>query len=99
MRSLRSVELQADLLGLQYVYASGYDPMEFVNLVKRLSDDEEHPSLRERLSDSHPSAEVRVSKAQQCIRNYLPIRAEALVDTSEFQEVKSRVKMLMGLGE
>jgi beta-barrel assembly-enhancing protease len=99
MRSLRNVELEADLLGLQYVYASGYDPTEFVNLVESLFDDEEHPSFRERLSDSHPSAEVRISKAQQCIRNYLPMRAEAVVDTSEFQEVKARVKMLMGFGE
>jgi predicted Zn-dependent protease len=95
LRMLRNLELEADVLGLQYEYASGYDPAEFVNLVKNLSSDEERPSLIERASDSHPPAEVRIAQAQWCIRMYLPTRDRSMVDTSEFQEVKDRVSMLM----
>lgn len=94
-RSLRSAELEADLLGLQYQYASGYDPTEFVNLIKAVSSEQERPTFADRDRDSHPPPEVRIRRAELCIRNYLPKRAEALVDTSEFQEFKLRVMVLM----
>ena len=95
MRTLRKIELEADLLGLQYEYASGYDPTEFVSLIRNLSSDEEKPSLADRLSDSHPPSELRVLRAQECIRKYLPVRSEEIVDTSEFQNVKVRVTAAM----
>ena len=99
MKISRGFELEADLLGLQYEYASGYDPAEFVNLVKNVSRDDERPSVTERLQNSHPPAEVRIRNAQQYITRYLPPRAQSVVDTSEFQEVKARVRVLLGLTE
>jgi beta-barrel assembly-enhancing protease len=90
-RSLRRSELEADLLGLQYQYASGYDPTEFINLIRNLSDEQEKPSVVERVNESHPPAAVRIHRAQVCIGKYLPARAEAVVDTSQFQEFKTRV--------
>jgi predicted Zn-dependent protease len=99
MRTVRRVESDADLLGLQYDYASGYDPTEFVSLIKNLSSNEEKPSFVERFSDSHPPAEVRIARAQQYIRNNFPVRDKEVVDTGEFQEVKARVNMLMAVSD
>lgn len=95
-RSLRSAELEADLLGLQNQYASGYDPTEFVNLINNISSEQQKPTFADRVRDSHPPLEVRIRRAQGCIRNYLPPRPEAIVDTSQFQEFKARVTELMG---
>jgi predicted Zn-dependent protease len=94
-RSLRSAELEADLIGLQYEYASGYDPTEFVNLIWNVSREEGKSTLSDHLRDSHPPSNLRMRRAKTCIRNYLPARSEELVDTSEFQEFKAQIAALI----
>jgi len=98
VRSARRAELEADLLGLEYQYATDYDPGEFVELLKDLDDsDEETISFRDRISDSHSLTRVRVNQAENSIARYLPLCTEGVVDTSEFHEIKDRVATLMGV--
>jgi predicted Zn-dependent protease len=99
MKSMRNSELEADLLGLEYQYASGYDPDEFVRLLRVLDEGGETASLWDRLTDSHPLTDARVSHAQSDIARYLPTRIDYITDTSEFQEVKTRVANLMGISD
>jgi len=98
LRSARRADIEADLVGLEYQYASGYDPGEFVELWKSLEDaDKKEESFRHRISDSHPLASVHVSRMNNSIARYLPSRTEDVVDTSEFHEIKDRVATLMGV--
>jgi predicted Zn-dependent protease len=97
MKSMRNAEFEADLLGLEYQFASGYDPDEFVRLLNMLNEDDQEGSLWGRLSDSHPTTQSRISRARTSIRRYLPSRSEYIIDSSEFQQVKMRVANLMGL--
>ncbi len=91
----RDAEREADLLGLEYDYAAGYDPQAFVQFFEKLNADEKtkHSRLAKMFS-THPMNSDRVTAAQNEIRQYLPDRESYIVDTSEFEQVKAR---LMGL--
>ena len=91
----RDAEREADLLGLEYDYAAGYDPQAFVQFFEKLNaeDKGKHGKLAKMFS-THPMTSDRVTAAQDEIRRYLPDRESYIVDTSEFDQVKAR---LMGL--
>ena len=91
----RDAEREADLLGLEYDYAAGYDPQAFVQFFEKLNADEKtkHSRLAKMFS-THPMNADRVTAAQNEIRRYLPDRESYIVDTSEFEQVKAR---LLGL--
>ncbi len=97
MKSMRDSEFEADLLGLEYQYASGYDPSEFVHLLNIVSEDDAQASFWGRLADSHPLTPTRISRAQSDIARYLPTRSEHVTDTSEFQEIRTRVANVLGI--
>lgn len=88
----RDAEREADLLGLEYDYAAGYDPQAFVQFFERLNAEEKtkHNKLAKMFS-THPMNADRVTAAQDEIRQYLPGRDSYIVDTSEFDQVKSRL--------
>ena len=91
----RDAEREADLLGLEYDYAAGYDPQAFVQFFEKMNADEKtkHSKLAKMFS-THPMNADRVTAAQKEIRQYLPDRDSYIVDTSEFDQVKAR---LLGL--
>lgn len=91
----RDAEREADLLGLEYDYAAGYDPQAFVQFFEKLNADEKtkHSKLAKMFS-THPMNADRVTTAQSEIRQYLPDRESYIVDTSEFDQVKAH---LLGL--
>jgi beta-barrel assembly-enhancing protease len=91
----RDAEREADLLGLEYDYAAGYDPQAFVQFFEKLNADEKtkHSRLAKMFS-THPMNNDRVTAAQNEIRQYLPDRESYIVDTSDFDQVKAR---LLGL--
>jgi len=99
MKSMRNSEFEADLLGLEYQYAAGYDPDEFLRLLKVVDEGVEKASLLTRLTDSHPLTDARIRHAQSDIARYLPTRTQHIIDTSEFQEMKRRVSNLMGISD
>ena len=56
----RDAEREADFLGLQYVYKTGYDPAAFVDLFERLESLEHRkPRAITRLVSTHPSTRSR----------------------------------------
>ena len=80
----RDAEREADLLGLEYQYACGYDPEEFVRFFEKLHKQEKRQKhgLLAKAFATHPMTGERVKKAQQAIEQYLPAKNEYIVDTS-----------------
>lgn len=90
----RDAEREADLLGLQYQYLSGYDPQEFIRLFEKLAGPDTKTSFMERVFSSYPSTAERIRRAQGTIDQYLPVKEQYVIDTARFEEMKSRVKQL-----
>ena len=91
----RDAEREADLLGIEYEYAAGYDPEEFVKLFEKLETTEKkNKHLIDKAFATHPMTSDRIKRAQMEIEEYLPDRPEYIVDTSEFQAVRQRVAEL-----
>jgi predicted Zn-dependent protease len=90
----RNAEREADILALQYGYAAGYDPQEYVKLFERLKAGEKKKNFLASMFSTHPMSDDRIKRAQKEIVEYLPDREHYVVDTSEFQEVRARVAEL-----
>jgi beta-barrel assembly-enhancing protease len=91
----RNEEREADLLGLEYQYAAGYDPLAFVNFFERIAvHQKKDGNFVVRLFASHPMTSDRIRRAQEEIGTMLPQRDQYVISTSEFDEVKSRVASL-----
>jgi len=92
----RNAEREADLLGMEYQYATGYDPQEFVRFFERMkASEKQKQSLLVKAFSTHPMTSDRVKRAQETIARYLPERDEYVIDTSEFESVKARLAELM----
>ncbi len=88
----RSDEAEADYLGLQYVYAAGYDPTGIVSIFEKLDAlNRRKPGSVARLLATHPLETERIQKAEKEIQEILPGRAEYVVTTSEYQQMRERV--------
>ena len=57
----RDAEREADLLGLEYAYAAGYDPVAFVNFFERLQVNHKKPNFMAKAFATHPMNEDRIS--------------------------------------
>jgi predicted Zn-dependent protease len=91
----RNAEQEADLLGVEYEYAAGYDPQAFVEFFEKLEvHDKKHHSAIAKAFSTHPMTEDRVKAAQRAIAIYLPPREEYVVTTSDFEDVKERLNEL-----
>lgn len=91
----RDAEREADLLGIEYEYAAGYDPGSFVNFFERLRARESKRNFMAKVFASHPMNRDRIQRAQKEIDTMLPPRDEYVVDTSEFEEVQLRLLQVM----
>jgi len=88
----RMFESEADLLGLQYVYKTGYDPTALVDFFERLESLEHRtPGTMARLVLAHPSTRSRCRAIQKTIRTTLRPRPEYVVNTSEFENMRARL--------
>jgi predicted Zn-dependent protease len=91
----RSMESEADYLGLQYLYKSGYDPTSFVDFFEKLqSMEKKKPGSVAKVFATHPMNEDRIKKAQDEIQKILAPKPEYVVNTSEFNDVKARLAMM-----
>jgi len=87
---------EADFLGVQYLYKSGYDPTSFIDFFeKMLADEKRRPGTMSRLFRSHPPHGSRIRKTQKNIDQLLPSKSEYVVNTSEFLQVKARLEQLV----
>ena len=95
----RNSEREADVLGLEYAYTAGYDPVALVQVFERLrASERDKKSMLARAFMCHPTTADRIQRAQQAIVTYLPSRDAYVINTSAFEEVKVRLGRL-GLAE
>jgi beta-barrel assembly-enhancing protease len=88
----RDAEREADLLGLQYDYAAGYDPQAFVQFFEKLKvGEKQHQGRIAKAFSTHPMTGERIKRAQQEIASMLPPKAEYVDDTSEFHDIRQRL--------
>ncbi len=93
----RADEAEADMLGLQYMYKTGYDPNSFVDFFEKVQSQEKRkPGSMSKVFSSHPPTPDRIKNAQTNIDKYLKERPEYVVSTSEFNDVKARVMGMHG---
>jgi len=93
----RDSEREADMLGLQYDYAAGYDPQAFIQFFERLKAEEKQKHSKiVKLFSTHPMTADRIGAAQAEIQTYLPDRDSYVVDTSEFETMKARLIAYQG---
>jgi beta-barrel assembly-enhancing protease len=92
----RGYEAEADLLGLQYLYKSGYDPLGMVDIFEKILsvDVRKHGKILANLLASHPESGDRLSNVQKNIEALLKARPEYIVNTSDFDNVKARLAVL-----
>ena len=88
----RSFEVEADYLGIEYMYRAGYDPSAFVSFFEKIQAmEKKKPGTLSKAFDTHPQTPDRIGKSQDEIRKILPTKAQYIVTTSEFDEVKGRL--------
>jgi predicted Zn-dependent protease len=92
----RDHEREADFLGLQYMYKAGYDPNAYVTFFERLlADDRRRPGSIPKVFSTHPPTPERIENIQKEIARILPARNEYIVTTSEFDQVKARLRSIV----
>uniref|UniRef100_Q021Y2 Peptidase M48, Ste24p n=1 Tax=Solibacter usitatus (strain Ellin6076) TaxID=234267 RepID=Q021Y2_SOLUE len=91
----QAMESEADYLGLQYLYKSGYDPTAFVDFFEKIQSlEKKKPGTLAKIFSSHPPTDNRIKSAQTEIQKILVAKPEYVVNTSEFNDVKNRLAML-----
>jgi predicted Zn-dependent protease len=91
----RGFEAEADYLGLQYDYKTGYDPQAFISFFEKVeAQEKKKPGFMDKTFASHPQTPDRIEASQKEIATILPARPEYLVSTSEFDDVKARLAAL-----
>lgn len=91
MKFSRDAEREADLLGIEYEYAAGYDPASFVNFFERLKANKFKKNFIAKTFATHPMNQDRIERAQKEIATMLPPRKEYVVDTSAFRDAQARI--------
>lgn len=92
----RGFEEEADLLGIQYLYKAGYDPASYTDFFEKLQAMEKRkPGTLSKVFRSHPLTEDRIKNSQETIEKYLKEKPEYVLTTSEFEDVKERLAMVI----
>ena len=88
----RAYEAEADYLGLQYLYAAGYDPTAAIDMFEKMvSLERRKPGAVAKVFSTHPMNEERLKKTQAEIAKILPEKPEYVVNTSEYIAVRGRL--------
>src|SRR5258705_9809064 len=94
MKFSRNAESEADKLGVQYMYAAGYDPGAMATMFEKLeAKNKQKPGLISRAFASDPAPPDRRAAAQALAARF-PEREEYVISSSEFQRVKGRLLRL-----
>jgi len=92
MKFQRNFEAEADYLGLQYMYKTGYDPQAFISFFEKIqAREKKKPGTIAKAFASHPQTPDRIAASQKEIATILPAKAQYIVTTSEFDDVKARL--------
>jgi predicted Zn-dependent protease len=94
MKFSRGAEEEADKLGVQYLYAAGYDPNAMATMFEKLSaQNKKKPGFFAKVFASHPQTPDRRASALALVARF-PEREEYVVSTSEFQRIKAKLMRL-----
>jgi len=91
MQFSRGAETEADTLGVQYLYASGYDPTAMAAMFEKLSaQNKKKPGTLSKIFASHPQSIDRRDASLALVARF-PEKEEYIISTSEFQRVKAHL--------
>jgi predicted Zn-dependent protease len=94
MKFSRSAEEEADKLGVQYMYAAGYDPGAMATMFEKLeAKNKKKPGFISRAFATHPAPPERRAAALALAARF-PEHDEYVISSSEFQRVKARLLRL-----
>lgn len=90
----RGAEEEADKLGVQYLWAAGYDPGAMSTMFEKLNaKNKKKPGFFSKMFSTHPQSADRMETSRSLVARF-PDREEYVISTSEFQRVKSRLMRL-----
>jgi len=73
----REFEAQADYLGVQYLYKTGYDPNSFIAFFEKIRAlEKQKPGTISKVFADHPPTDDRIQKSQEEIARILPPRPQ-----------------------
>jgi hypothetical protein len=94
MKFSRSAESEADMLGVQYLWAAGYDPNAMSTMFEKLAaKNKKKPGTFSKLFETHPQSVDRMESTRALVARF-PDKEEYVLSTSEFQRVKARLLRL-----
>jgi predicted Zn-dependent protease len=94
MKFSRGAEEEADKLGVQYMYAAGYDPSAMATMFEKLeAKNKKKPGFIAKAFATHPAPPERRASAL-ALASRFPEHEEYVISTSEFQRVKARLLRL-----
>ena len=87
----RGAESEADVLGVQYLYASGYDPTGMSTMFEKLnSRNKKKQGTISKIFATHPQSIDRRDASLALVARF-PEKEEYIISTSEFQRVKAHL--------
>ncbi len=90
----RGAEAEADKLGMQYMWAAGYDPGAMATMFEKLeAKNKKKPGAIAKLFQDHPAPADRRASALALAARF-PEREEYVISSSEFQRVRNRMLRL-----
>jgi predicted Zn-dependent protease len=90
----RGAEEEADKLGIQYMWAAGYDPNAMATMFEKLeAKNKKKPGTISKLFATHPAPPERRAAAVALAARF-PERDEYVISSSEFQRVRNRLLRL-----
>lgn len=90
----RGAEEEADKLGVQYMWAAGYDPSAMATMFEKLeAKNKKKPGTIAKLFADHPAPADRRASALALAARF-PEKEEYVISSSEFQRVKNRLLRL-----
>ena len=94
MKFSRSAESEADMLGVEYLWAAGYDPNAMSTMFEKLAaQNKRKPGTFSKLFETHPQSIDRMEATRALVARF-PEKEEYVENTSEFQRVKARLLRL-----
>jgi predicted Zn-dependent protease len=87
----RGAENEADMLGAQYMWATGYDPRALSDFFAKLeSKEKKKPGTLAQVFRTHPLTSDRRARVEALVQRF-PEKEEYIVTTSEFDRVKAHL--------
>ena len=94
LKFTRAAEAEADKLGVQYMWAAGYDPNAMATMFEKLeAKNKKKPGTIAKMFADHPAPADRRAAAIALAARF-PERDEYVISSSEFQRVKNRLLRL-----